>query len=138
MPQAHTALLYHFVWSTKNRRNRIAPSLAKPLYAYIGGIVRNLGGQLVEIGGMPDHLHLLVRLPPTIAVSEAVRRMKTASTTWMMRELREVEGRFAWQRGFAVFTVGYSQLDMVRRYICNQREHHRKSGVKCESRMNQD
>jgi REP element-mobilizing transposase RayT len=121
-----TNLLYHAVFSTKNRENLIAVELQTDLYAYIGGIVKGEGGYLLGIGGIADHVHLLARFPPKITVSEMLKSIKGGSSGWVNRE-RRVEGRFGWQDGYAAFSVSPSQVSTVQRYIKNQAAHHTKS-----------
>ena len=97
MSSTHTNLLFHIVFSTKYRRNTIHES--DRLYEYLGGIIRESKGTLVEIGGMPDHVHILARLSPTIAISDVLRTVKTNSSKWL-NETFQSSIPFAWQRGF--------------------------------------
>ena len=120
----YTQLTYHVVFSTKYRRRTIVDSLRERLYEYIGGIVRNLDGSLLEIGGIEDHIHILVNLSPAKSVSDAIRDIKANSSKWL-NGLPAVKARFGWQTGYGAFTVSYSQIDGVRVYIQDQREHHR-------------
>jgi len=124
MASTLTNLLYHIVYSTKYRHNLIVPPLQEELFPYIGGIIRENRGTLLEIGGMPDHIHLLARLSPTIAVSDMLRLIKTNSSKWV-NERPAAAGRFEWQTGYAAFSVSESQVPTVRQYIQRQREHHR-------------
>ncbi len=124
MSDTYTNLLYHIVFSTKHRAPIITEGIRERLYKYIGGIVRNEGGALLEIGGMEDHVHLLARLKPTMAIAEAARLVKTNSSKWLNQGV--VSGRFRWQAGYGAFTVGKSMVDDVSRYIRNQAHHHRK------------
>jgi REP element-mobilizing transposase RayT len=80
---------------------------------------------LEEIGGIEDHLHLLVNVPPSKSVSNCIRDIKANASRWM-NELPAIKTKFEWQKGYAAFTVSHSQKEVVRRYIQNQREHHRK------------
>jgi putative transposase len=124
MANTYTKLLYHFIFSTKRREPLIVPELKKDLYSYIGGIVRGQKGVLVEIGGMPDHLHLVSRIRPDIAVAEIVRLVKANSSKWV-NEQPNSRGRFAWQEGYGAFTVSPSQLPGVCTYVQTQEDHHR-------------
>ncbi|MCO6044151.1 IS200/IS605 family transposase [Aeoliella sp. ICT_H6.2] len=124
MASTFTCLDYHVVFSTKYRKPSIQEALRQELYQYLGGIVRAEHGCLREIGGMPDHLHLLVGIPPTIAVSDAIRVFKTNSSKWV-NERGDQIGKFQWQPGFAAFTVSVSQREVVSQYVRNQQEHHR-------------
>jgi putative transposase len=124
MASTFTCLDYHVVFSTKYRQATIVPRFRKELYQYLGGIVRAEKGCLREIGGMPDHVHLLVGIPPTIALSDAIRVFKANSSKWM-NERPDQTSKFQWQTGYAAFTVSVSQRSIVARYIQNQEEHHR-------------
>ena len=120
---AHTSLLYHMVFSTKHHVPLISESLEAELYPYIGGILRNHRCALLEIGGMPDHVHLAVSLRPDIEVAQAVGFIKANSSKWINAE-RPVRGKFHWQTKYAAFTVSKSDLPAVCEYIRNQKEHH--------------
>jgi REP element-mobilizing transposase RayT len=131
MPGTHTNLLYHLVFSTKKRLPMITDAIEAELYKYKGGIVRGEGGILLEIGGMPDHIHLLVKLKPTIAISDMLRLLKANSSKWVNEEKLKYR-KFGWQDGYAAFTVSRSQADKVTKYIRNQKQHHRKKDFKTE------
>jgi REP element-mobilizing transposase RayT len=85
----------------------------------------------VEIGGVEDHVHILAKLHPTIAISDCLEKLKSNSSKWA----KSVKRSFGWQGGYAAFTVSESQIERVRQYIQNQREHHRKSSFEEELRM---
>ena len=78
-----THLLYHVVFSTKHRARLVSDSIQADLYAYLGGIIKGNGGYLLEVGGIADHVHLLTRFPPTIAVAEMMKRIKAKSSGWV-------------------------------------------------------
>ena len=124
MPGTFTNLLYHVVFSTKSRAPLIGLHLADELYRYVGGIIRNEAGVLLEIGGMPDHVHLLVKLKPVTALADMLRTLKANSSKWV-NENHKSDFAFGWQDGYSAFSVSESQVEHVRRYIRNQREHHR-------------
>jgi len=128
MPSTFTNLLYHIVFSTKNRRQSISADFRDDLYSYTGGIIRDEKGTLLEIGGMPDHVHLLVRLPASLALSDALRLIKANTAKWA-NERRDARSLFAWQTGY---TVSESQVLTVRRYIQRQEQDHRKQTFKQE------
>jgi putative transposase len=117
-----THLTYHIVFATKYRKPLINDALREPLYEYLGGIIRAKKGSVIEIGGVADHVHLLLRLSPTIAVSDVIRELKANSSKWI-DEQRQCS--FEWQKGFGAFTVSYDKLPAVAKYIRNQLEHHR-------------
>jgi len=118
-----TQLTYHIVFATKYRKATILGTLQDRLYEYIGGTLRAKNGCQIEIGGIADHLHILARLPPTLAVADVIRDIKANSSKWM-NELPEVKSRFEWQKGYGAFTVSYSRIEAVREYIRNQETHH--------------
>ena len=131
MASTFTNLLYHIVYGTKYRQNLIVPSLREPLYEYIGGIIRAGKGVLIRIGGAGDHVHILAKLSPTIAISEALMLVKANSSKWV-NEGDLVQPRFEWQTGYAAFSVSESRVGDVRRYIGAQEEHHRRRTFKEE------
>ena len=120
-----TNLLYHIIYSTKYRKPSIRSQWQDDLYGYIGGIVRDQKGTLLKIGGVDDHVHLLAKLSPTIAISDALRTIKANSSKWI-NERADVSRKFEWQSGYAAFSVSESQVSAVAHYIANQAEHHRK------------
>jgi REP element-mobilizing transposase RayT len=124
MSQSFASLHYHIVFSTKNRLAAISPDLQLRLYEYLGGILRAQDGVLLAAGGMPDHVHLLVGLSREMAVAEAVRLLKINSSKWIHETFTQHTG-FAWQTGYGAFSVSYSNLHQVRKYIAGQAEHHR-------------
>lgn len=131
MAQSYTNLIYHIVFSTKNRESLITPETQPRLYEYIGGIIRNKGGILLEIGGMNDHIHVLAKLRPDNSLSNILRDLKANSTGWMHKVFPEMKD-FSWQNGYGAFTVSASQIEKVRQYIVNQEEHHSKISFKDE------
>ena len=124
MPSTHFSLHYHLVFSTKDRVGFLDGSWRSRLHAFLGGVVREAGGIPTVIGGVADHVHLLVGLPATIRVADALREIKAISSRWVHDEIREAG--FAWQEGYGAFTVSASQCEEVRVYIERQEEHHRK------------
>jgi REP element-mobilizing transposase RayT len=124
MPSTYSNLLYHIVFSTKDRERLIADDFKEELYRYMAGIAREEGGSLLEIGGIEDHVHLLAKFKPSIAVSDMLRLIKTNSSKWLHEEKKHA--RFGWQEGYAAFSVSESQMVAVRRYIRNQASHHRR------------
>jgi REP element-mobilizing transposase RayT len=124
-------LLYHIVYSTKDRTPSIVGDLREPLYEYMGGIIRGERGILLEIGGVPDHVHLLAKFKTDIAVSMMVQKIKGKSSGWV-NERHNRTAHFEWQAGYGIFSVSESLVDKVRRYIRNQEEHHKKVSFKDE------
>jgi REP element-mobilizing transposase RayT len=131
VPDSYTNLLYHIVFSTKDRRPFITPEHETRLYDYIGGTLRQGGGVCLELNGTMDHLHLLAKLRPTHAVSEVLRDLKANASGWMHEVFPSLEN-FSWQRGYGAFTVSQSNVEEVRRYIATQKQHHRKVSFRDE------
>jgi len=129
--QSFASLHYHIVFSTKNREPFIDSTLQSRLYEYRGGILRNHNGVLLAAGGIPDHVHLLVGLHREMAVAEGVKLVKAHSSKWIHDTFPDRKA-FAWQTGYGAFTVSYSNMDQVKRYIAGQEEHHRKRTFKEE------
>ena len=120
---SYTNLLYHVVYATKERAPLITNTLKPRLHEYLGGIVRGLECIPIEINGVSDHVHLLVKLRPTISVSDFLSKLKANSSGWAKRQTQR---RFAWQARYGAFTVSESQVENVRAYIRNQEKHHQK------------
>ena len=122
MPSTHTSLHYHLVFSTKDRRPEIGPDVIDDLHRYAGGVVRSMGGIPLEIGGVMDHIHLLVGLKPTHILSDVLRDLKKATSIWMHEHGKPL---FSWQEGYGAFTASKSTVPPIREYIRNQEAHHR-------------
>ena len=125
MADSYTNLLYHIIFSTKYRRQLITPDYERRLYDYIGGTLRGVGGLCLELNGVPDHIHLLAKLRPDQALSEVLRRLKANASGWM-HDVFPTLRHFNWQRGYAAFTVSQSNVEEVRRYISQQKQHHQR------------
>ncbi len=131
MPQSFTCLLYHLVFSTKDRRPWLATDIRERLYPYVGGIVRTQNGVALSIGGTEDHIHILARIHQTVGVADLLRDVKAGSSKWVHDTFPEFRD-FAWQGGYGAFTVSASQMSRVKAYIETQEEHHRKEDFKTE------
>jgi REP-associated tyrosine transposase len=123
MPHSFTDLLVHAIFSTKDRRAFLADEIQTELFAYIGGTVRKIGGKALLVNGTSDHVHLLVRIPADMSVAECLRMVKANSSKWVHERWPE-RPDFAWQSGYAAFSVSLSNREHVYRYIQNQRLHH--------------
>jgi REP element-mobilizing transposase RayT len=122
---SHQQLLYHIVFSTKDRRPFLQDNdFRDSVWRYMVGIVSNLEGHALRVGGYYDHAHLLLRIPAKIAVADFVRQLK-ASTSKHINEGRASLLKFHWQDGYGAFTVSRSKVDPVLAYIDRQLEHHR-------------
>lgn len=123
MPQTLTNLITHVVFSTKDRKPLIDNEIKPRLFAYMGGIIRELGGYPLCINGMADHVHLLIRLPPALPLSKALQTVKANSSKWVHQTWPQTTD-FAWQPGYGAFTVSRSLVPNVAHYIANQEKHH--------------
>ena len=131
MSGTYTQILFHIVFSTKHRRALITPEIQPRLYAYIGGIVRAEKGTLYAVGGMPDHVHMLLRWRTDAALADLMRTVKSRSSMWVQRTFPE-SVPFAWQEGYAAFSVSKSVESDVKDYIEHQAERHGKHDFKDE------
>lgn len=122
----HQQLLYHIVFATRNRQRWLTDDIREPVFAYMAGIARAIDGIAIEIGGIEDHVHLLVRIPARMSVADFVRTLK-ANSSKHINETWKDRPKFSWQDGYGVFTVSPSNLIRVQQYIANQREHHLRS-----------
>lgn len=121
MSHAYVANFAHCVFSTKGRQNTIPAELQPKLWAYLIGIAKNLQITMIAVGGMPNHIHLLIAPPPAVALSVAIQKLKANSSRWM----GEQGLTFEWQKGYAAFSVSPSLVETVTNYIRNQEQHHR-------------
>ena len=131
MSQSYTNLLYHLIFSTKERRPVITLDYKPRLYDYIGGIIRGLGGISLGIDGAADHVHVLAKLRPERALSDVLRDLKANASGWMHDVFPETKD-FSWQRGYGAFTVSQSNVIGVQRYIAGQEEHHKRVSFRDE------
>jgi putative transposase len=131
MPQSFTNLIYHIVFSTKNRQPLITDEVKPRLYDYIGGTIRNHGGIALAINGMDDHIHILAKLRADKAVSAVLRDLKANASGWMHKVFPEMKD-FSWQNGYGAFTVSASQIEKVKHYIATQEQHHQKRSFQDE------
>ena len=125
MPGTYSQILLHAVFSTKRRASIITLEIQPRLYDYIGGIVRAQKGVVYALGGMSDHLHILLRWRTDAAISDLMRTVKARSSVWIHRTYPDYAA-FAWQEGYAVFSVSKSAEPYVKSYIEHQAEHHKK------------
>ncbi len=123
MASTYLSLQYHLVFGTKDRLPLIDSAWRLRLHEYLGGIIRGLGGFPEEVGGVADHVHLLIGLKATHCLADVTRELKKASSMWVHEEIGF--RRFAWQEGYAAFTVSATARESVRSYVANQQEHHR-------------
>lgn len=122
MPNTFTNLRYHIIFATKNREPFLASPLRGRMHSYLGGCVRAAGGTPLQVGGVSDHVHLLLGLKPTHCVADVLRVIKKASSDWARHRLRD----FYWQDGYSAFTVGTRGIEKIKQYIASQADHHQK------------
>jgi putative transposase len=130
MPSTWSQVLLHIVFSTKLREPLITPEIESRLYPYIGGIVRSLDGTVYAIGGVPDHVHMLVRWNTKESIGRLVGQVKSRSSMWVTETFPG--SHFKWQEGYGVFSVSPSNKEQVEDYILNQKDHHRRRDFKAE------
>lgn len=123
---AYTKHLYHIVFGTKNRQPLINDHIAPRLHSYIAGIMRNIGSVPVLINGVADHVHILAYIPPTMAISDFVRIVKANSSRWL-NQLPKYKIKFQWASRYGSFTVSEQNKEIVKNYIANQKQHHKKT-----------
>jgi putative transposase len=135
MAQSLAKILVHAVFSTKERRPFLRDnSLREEEHRYLGGILTHLEYQPIIVGGVEDHVHLLCALSRTCNAAEVVKELKRGSSLWVKTKRPELS-EFAWQNGYGIFSVGFSQIEAVREYIAGQEEHHRKVSFQDEFRQ---
>lgn len=131
MANTYSSLNIHYVFSTKNRESWRDQAIRERLWAFMGGIARENGMVAQCIGGVADHVHLLISMPPVLSPSQAMQRIKGGSAVWIKQTFPKMI-RFAWQSGYGAFSVSVSHIADTRRYIQNQEKHHRKTTFKEE------
>jgi putative transposase len=131
MANTYTQMYIQIVFAVKRRQNLIQKNWKDELHKYICGIINGKEQKVYAIGGVSDHIHILVSIKPNIAISDLVRDIKANSSKWI-NENEFVRGKFQWQEGFGAFSYAQSQLDNVIAYINNQEQHHQKKTFKDE------
>ena len=124
MRAPYTQLYLHLVWATWQRLPLITPDLRQPLYASMQRHLRRLRADVVAIGGLDDHVHVLLRFPTTVAVADLVKHAKGGPSHFVTQVLRSPD-LFKWQGGYGAFTVSKRGVPVVREYVLNQEQHHR-------------
>jgi len=132
MPSTHLSLHYHLVFSTKDRVGTISPEWRPRLHAFLGGVVNQLEGVPEKIGGVSDHVHLLIGLKASHRLADVLREIKSVSSRWVHEEIGLRP--FSWQEGYGAFTVCSTQLGAVNDYITRQEENHRTQSFQDEYR----
>ena len=124
MPQSLSKVILHIIFSTKNREPWLDVEVRPRIHAYLATLCRDLRADLVHVGGIADHVHIITTLPRTVSQAQLVEQIKKASSKWIKALKPQYRG-FFWQRGYGAFSVSPSQLDAVLQYIEAQQEHHR-------------
>ena len=125
MAHTYSNLLVHALFSTKKRAPLLDAELKVELFSYMGGIIAQLRGKPILIGGPKDHVHLLFVLPCSLSVADLMEKVKANSSKWVKNRWRN-RSHFAWQTGYTAFSVSQSNLESVKRYIASQETHHRR------------
>ncbi len=120
-----TSCLMHCVFATKGRRPFIQPELQQRLWPYLGGIARENKITVLAVGGVEDHVHLLLSVPSTLSVAKAMQLLKGNSSKWI-RDTFTDQWKFEWQEGYGAFSIGVSGIGDTTKYIRGQADHHRK------------
>jgi REP element-mobilizing transposase RayT len=123
----------HIVYSTKNREPLIGEDILERLHHYVPGVAKNIGCSPIQVGGVSDHIHILLAASRTLTIADTVKELKTATTKWLKKEGKGCRD-FAWQSGYAAASVSAWDYEGVIRYIQSQAEHHRKFDFKTEYR----
>lgn len=124
MANTYTCLHYHIIFSTKRRERWLFPDIEQRVWAYLGGIAHENKITPLKIGGIEDHVHLVLGIHPSVSVSQTLKTLKTGSSGWIHDTFPKMR-EFGWQDGYAAFSVSKSQLLEIIAYVENQREHHR-------------
>ena len=123
MGNSYISIYVHAVFRTKNSAPFLGTEVCGRLYPYFGGVARDEKMKLLAVGGMADHVHLLLSLSANISMSGAMQALKTASSRWIHDTCPQLSV-FGWQEGYGAFSVGFSQIDITKAYIARQAEHH--------------
>ena len=126
MPNTYSQIYIQIVFAVKGRENLISKVHREELHKYITRIVQNRGKKMLSIFCMPDHVHLLVGIKPSITISDLVRDLKAGSSNFINQQ-HCGKGKFNWQEGFGAFSYSKSQIESVIKYILSQEEHHKKT-----------
>jgi putative transposase len=133
MPQSLAAIYVHLIYSTKNRQPLIRSEIEEELRKYHASILQALESPMLAADGTADHVHILLRLGRQASIAEVVEELKKSSSKWIKSKVPEYRD-FYWQSGYGAFSIGQSGVPEVKRYIANQKEHHRKKTFQKEFR----
>jgi putative transposase len=133
MPQSLSSILLHLIFSTKNRERLVRPELEPELHAYLAAVFRACDSPALSIGGDADHIHALFALSRTWTVADVVEEVKKRSSKWMKTKGQAYRS-FQWQAGYGAFSIGQSNVLALKRYIAQQKEHHKRRSFQDEFR----
>jgi putative transposase len=133
MATSLSSIMVHLVFSTKHRERIITPEIEPELYKYLAKVFRAYKSPSLTIGGTENHLHILFSLARTISVADLVEEVKSSSSGWIKTKGTEF-AKFHWQTGYGAFSIGQSNVPALKRYIANQKEHHRRRTFETEYR----
>ena len=125
MAHSFNRIWIHAIYSTKEREPFIRSNAEQPIYDYMKSQLEDISCSVRIINGMPEHVHLLFLLNPQKAIIDVLKQVKGSTSHWI-NEQNIISEKFAWQTGYAAYSVSESQLDKVYNYIANQKEHHKK------------
>ena len=131
MANTYTQIHIQAVFAVQNRQSLIQNAWKNKLYKYITGIIQNYGHKVLQINGMPDHIHILIGMRPNQSISDLLQQIKNSSTDWI-NENNFLKQCFSWQSGYGAFSYAKSQVPTVIKYIQNQEEHHKKKNFQEE------
>lgn len=134
MSQSLSLVIVHLIFSTEDRRPFLSTGVKDSALAYLATVARNTGCECYRVGGVADHVHLAIRLSRTMTIAKLVEELKTSSSKWSKSYSAEL-GDFAWQRGYACFSVGPKDVSALLEYIDNQEGHHETRSFQDELRM---
>jgi putative transposase len=131
MANTYTQIHIQAIFAVQNRQSLIQKEWREELYKYITGIVQNNNHKVLQINGMPDHIHLFFGMRPSQSLSDLMKVVKGDSSEWINKK-KFTKGKFSWQSGYGAFSYAKSQVPRVIRYIQNQEEHHTKKSFEKE------
>lgn len=130
MPGTFSQLYIQVIFAVKGRENLISYKWDTGLYKYIAGIIKGKNQKSIIVNGMADHIHAFIGLRPAMAIADLVRDIKNNSSNF--NDHKWVKGKFTWQEGYGAFSYSHSHIDIVYKYILNQKDHHKKKSFKDE------
>ncbi len=122
---SYSKIVLHTIFPTHARQRTISEEHCSELYAYMAGIARKLDCSVLGVNGMPDHVHMIITVPPTITPADLVQHLKTSSSKWLKAHGELFPMWDGWAKGYAIFSCFYAQIEPMIRYVANQKEHHR-------------